>query len=419
LGGAVVPALVEAEPGGDLSLPESTARRLLDGLTMSSKRIVHIQESGFRNESRVLKEAGAALRAGFAQKVVLLGYRREGEAELRELGPGLSAWLPVVLSAVPPPTKFHTLARVLRRWSRLVACLQALQPSLIHCHSVGTLPVAVWLRRRLCVPVVYDAHELEIDCGQNRRQAMVDRVVERTLVRRVSEILVVNDSIADWYRDRYRIPRPTVVRNIPEQTRQFVGDDRTILRGIFGIPRDALVFIYQGALFPGRRIEQFVRVFRRAGSGRHLVIMGYGELEGVAREAAAECPNIHFLPAVSPGEVLRHTCGADVGLAGVENTSLSYYFSLPNKLFEYLAAGVPAMVPGFPEMRRIIEANACGWVVGEGDDDWLDRIRRLTPGEIAAGRDAATRAMRSYSWANEEAVLLDTYQRLLRPFAVS
>ena len=116
-----------------------------------------------------------------------------------------------------------------------------------------------------------------------------------------------------------------------------------ILRSELGIPDGDLVFLYQGGLFRARRIEQLLRVFSRAAKDRHVVFMGYGELERMVRSAAATNYNIHFRPAVSPHEVLA-LAGADVGLVGVENVCLSYYYSLPNKFFEEsLLAGVPVL----------------------------------------------------------------------------
>jgi glycosyltransferase involved in cell wall biosynthesis len=120
---------------------------------------------------------------------------------------------------------------------------------------------------------------------------------------------------------------------------------------------------------------------------------------------------VHFQPAVPPGEVLRHTQGADVGIHGGENVCLSYYYSLPNKVFEYVLAGVPVLGNDWPEIRRLVVGEGCGWVVEEGA--WQAAIDGLTQEAVAAARVRTVAAAGRYSWAQEEAVLLETYRRIL------
>src|SRR5204862_484616 len=183
-------------------------------------------------------------------------------------------------------------------------------------------------------------HELETEtannCGLRR---LLSRRLERSLIRSCDSVVCVSDSIADWYAREYAISRPAVVRNIPDTRFHQAGEAQNLRRRLH-IPDGTLLFIYQGGLFRGRRVEQLIRVFESARQDRHLVFMGYGDLEELVKAAAARCGNIHFHPPVPPQEVLKHTAGADVGLIGVENVCLSYYYSLPNKLFEYLAAGI-------------------------------------------------------------------------------
>ena len=204
-----------------------------------------------------------------------------------------------------------------------------------------------------------------------------------------------------------------VVRNVPDVRIQRLGADREILRQRFSIPDASVVFIYQGVLSPGRRVEQLLRVFGRVGDARHIVFMGYGPLEGMVREAASVRANVHFLPAVPPNEVLRYSAGADVGICGVENTCLSYFYSLPNKLFEYLLAGVPALVPRWPELLRVVEQNGFGWVVGDSDEAWISAVTETNRAAADALRPRVLAGASEYSWEREEGRLLTVYRTLL------
>ena len=377
-------------------------------------KFVHVFDTPGTNESRFLKEAHSTLASGLASSVVLLCRWEPGLADEETPAPGLRIRrLRRRLSRLPR-NKVIGLFKMLESLRLYAKAVRRERPDLIHCHSLFPLPPCVGARRSLGVPLLYDAHELETECcGIDPVNRALHRFLERRYIGGADAVICVSDAIADWYGKAYGIRRPDVVRNIPDLRRQTGVVDPGILRSRFGIPPGDLVFIYQGGLFRGRRIEQFIRIFERVRTDRHLVFMGYGELEGLAREAAGRRPNIHHLPAVAPSDVLRHTAGADIGLTGVENVCLSYFFSLPNKLFEYLAVGIPFLVPDFPEMRRIVEAHGCGWVVADSDDAWVERIDRLQSDEVSRGKEAARMAAPAYSWQNEERTFLAVCRRLL------
>jgi len=375
---------------------------------------LHLFETPATHETRFLKGAFAVLGAGLAEEVVLLA-RQPGDLPSDEHPTDCVRVVRLPLNTrVLPANKLLALIKIAEAQWRFFRAAVRIRPQSVHCHSLSPLPAAVWAARRLGVPLVYDAHELETERnGLRGLKQKVDRWVERRLIRYCDAVIVVSDSIADWYARAYRIERPAVVRNIPDVRNQTSPEDRGILRRRFGIKDEALVFLYQGGLFVGRRIEQLLRVFAQAGPTRHVVFMGYGELEGLVREAAAQYSNIHFLPAVPPGDVLRHTVGADVGLVGVENICLSYFYCLPNKFFEYLLAGVPVLANDWPEMGKVVREQGCGWLVGEGEADWLAVVQRLRRAEVEAARTRAREAARHFSWENEEKVLLSVYRRLL------
>ncbi len=375
--------------------------------------ILHLAANAATRPSRILKEAASALRSGHATEVRVLARAAEGHADAEALAPGVRVERIALRTAgLPRRGPFQVLK--LFEWQRAVLSRgRQLSPILVQAHGLATLAAALRIGRAVGCPVVYDAHELETEQGQPRWRVPFDRFEERRLIHKPQAMLCVSDSIADWYVEAYGIARPIVVRNVPDLRLQAVDAGRGMLRAKFAVPDDALVFIYQGALSPGRRIEQLLRVFARPDMKAHLVLMGYGELEAVIRDASVRSANIHFQPAVAPTEVLKMTAGADVGICGGENVCLSYYFSLPNKLFEYLAAGLPILAPRWPEMTRVIDEHGCGWVVGESDDDWFAAVSALSTAEIDTVRARSQEAARAYSWEREERALLDVYDRLL------
>ncbi len=375
---------------------------------------LHIFLTVARQESRFLREAGAQVASGLFDEVVLAAKWEPGLAEEETLAPGVRVWRVRLTTGSLPRTLSMQLLKMVEWRARIVGFAKRLRPGLVISHSIAALPVGLACKRAVGSPLLYDAHELETERnGLRGWRKGLERRTERRLIRGCDAVVVVSDSIADWYAREYGIVRPAVVRNVPEVVGDSPRPDPRLWRDRFGIRDDHLVFIYQGGLFSGRRIEQFLRVFSAARPDRHVVFMGYGELEGLVREAAARHANIHFAPAVPPRDVLRHTAGADVGLVGVENVCLSYYYSLPNKLFESLLAGIPVLMPSYPEMARVARDSGCGWVVGEEDAAWLEAVNGLDAQSVAATKARARSAAAAYSWRNESGHFLEAVKQSL------
>jgi glycosyltransferase involved in cell wall biosynthesis len=259
--------------------------------------------------------------------------------------------------------------------------------------------------------VIYDAHELETERWGAGIKKTLSKLLERLLVRRADRIIVVSNSIAEWYEKRYGLRNVAVVRNVPyRQSRSF--DSRKLLRKKFHLHDDDMLFIYQGALGNGRGIEVLLNVFSRVDRGKHIVFMGYGSFEETVKKYDTSFPNIHFCPAVEPDKVMEYAKGADVGICLIENESLSYFFSLPNKLFEYIGSGLPVIVSNFPEMGGIVDETRCGWKVPVNEDALVRLVGDMSMKEIGQKKDRALQCRDRFCWQKEEEELLAAYSGL-------
>lgn len=302
-------------------------------------------------------------------------------------------------------------------WSCRVLRHAVRQPlACVNAHSLSVLPVAAILAQFSGARLVYQPHELETETTESRGlRRLLARLTERLLIGLADAHIVVSEPIAEWYIRRYSIRKPAVVRNIPKSDGFSAVSSGTTLRQDIGIPSDHVAFICQGLLSEGRRIRQLIRVFGNASPQRHLIFMGMGTLEPIVKAAVDAHPNIHLVPPVAPAEVLARTAGADVGIVGVENICLSYYYSLPNKFFEYILAGLPVIVPPYPGMARIVRSYNCGWIAGESDADWIDLINSLDASRIAAARGMMCVPKHELNWKSEEQVLKQVYCSLFAP----
>ena len=286
-------------------------------------------------------------------------------------------------------------ARVYRRFARQrVAAISA--------QNLFLLPLAHALARRTGAVFAYNAHELETETvGSGGLRQRLQRVIEHRYIRRADVVSVVNESIAQWYREAYPGVDPVVVTNAP------TGTDGVIdLRARLGIPEGELLYLHSGYLAPGRNIPLILRTFAQVGA--HVVFVGEGALLDEVERAATAHPTIHRLPPVEPDQVLAMTRGADVALCLIESGCLSHRLSTPNKMMEAFAAGVPALCSPLAEARRYLGDQADTWVLEDPERDLVRALDRITREDIDAFRPPVIP-----TWEEGAARLREAYERAL------
>jgi glycosyltransferase involved in cell wall biosynthesis len=238
------------------------------------------------------------------------------------------------------------------------------RPNVIHCHDTLFLPIALIVSVFCRSKLIYDAHELESQKnGQSKLLSRVTLFVEKISWRYIDVLISVSPSIIDWYQKHLGAKKSLLILNSPQINTDFYDStSNNYLRKKFNISDNSKVFIYLGILGKGRGIDLYLNVFQSLDINSHLIFIGYGEYLTKIQESSINYKNIHFHPAVNHDEVVNIAKSADVGLAIIEPISLSDYFCLPNKLFEYAFSGLFVLTSDFPDMKKIIEDYELGMV---------------------------------------------------------
>lgn len=314
---------------------------------------LHISLTEFRNESRVLKETSSLLRHGLYEKITILALHAEDLPIFEVLGDNFELIRIRLRTRFLPSRSLFQILKYIEFFYRVIMLALYRRPNTVNVHCLALLPLGIFLKLFFRVKLIYDAHELETEVeGLRGVKQGVARLVERYCILAVDLTLTVGPMICEWYRKRYKISNVVAVLNCPPFKHVL---RRGRLREELLIGPEKTICLYQGALFTGRGIELLLDAFENSEyENVVLVCMGFGELEDSIRKAAARCSNIYYIPAVPPSVVLDYTVDADIGFALIENTCLSYYFCLPNKLFEYAMARVPVVCSPLPEMEALI-----------------------------------------------------------------
>jgi glycogen(starch) synthase len=296
-----------------------------------------------------------------------------------------------------------------RRWSaNAVKAAADNRAALWIAHDLETLPTALRARRELGGRVIYDSHEFFTDSPLTRGDAKRWERIERRHIGEADAVMTVSGGIARLLAERYGIPEPQVLMNVP-QAPAAAGGDPVDLRADRGLPSDARVVLYLGGIQQLRGLDVMIRAIAER-DDLALVMMGPGshgyrdELTALATELGV-AGRIGFLPPVPPAEIRRYALGADVGVVMHQAVSLSYRYALPNKLFDYLHAGLPVVVSDLPEIGAVVTDNRVGATCDPADPASIAAaIDRVTADpELRANVEAAAPR---YTWEVEGAKLL-------------
>jgi glycosyltransferase involved in cell wall biosynthesis len=235
----------------------------------------------------------------------------------------------------------------------------------VHANDLDTLPAAWLLARASRARLVYDAHELytEQEPDPPRLHRAVARALEGALARRGDAVVTVSEPIADELRRRLRLrATPATVLNAPDR-------DETEPPSRSEGPLRA---IYQGAMGPGRPLEDLLVAAEHAPEVRFTLRVAGADPDGL-REAAAHLPNVEVVEPVPPDRLVEALRGYDVGLVINRPVTRNDELVFPNKLFEYLMAGLAVAVPRLPGMTPLVEGERVGVTYEPGAPEDLGR----------------------------------------------
>lgn len=280
----------------------------------------------------------------------------------------------------------------------------------IHANDLDTLLPAYLISKWRNKPLVYDTHEIftEVPEIQGRWVKKVWQGIENYIFPKLSQILTVNKSIADFYGNRYTKDLK-VIRNIPEKrTTKF-----TKTRDDLSLPNDKYIIISQGSGINVDRGNEELLLSTQFLENALLLFVGSGDaipsLKKIAFELNLE-NKVRFIDRMPYEEMIQYTANADLGVSLDKPNNLNYLFSLPNKIFDYISADTPMLASNLIEVANIVNSYKVGLVIDE-----------INPEAIALGiesmrlkgkgiwKESLQTASIELTWENEAKILKSFY----------
>jgi glycosyltransferase involved in cell wall biosynthesis len=244
---------------------------------------------------------------------------------------------------------------------RLFFFLLKNKATLLVANDLDTLLPNYYFSKRRKSALVYDSHEIFCEVPELQETPIKKKIwehVEKSIVPKLKYCITVNQSIANWFNQKYKIDFK-VVRNIPDKISVTTIKTRTEL----SLPTDKKIILLQGAgINIQRGAEEAVEAMQYINNAILLIIGGGDAVENLKLEITRFKleDKVIMLPKMKPEELYQYTCNADIGLSLDKATNLNYQFSLPNKLFDYVCAGVPVLASPLIEIKSFIEKYKVG-----------------------------------------------------------
>jgi glycosyltransferase involved in cell wall biosynthesis len=299
---------------------------------------------------------------------------------------------------------------------RLQVCAQELAADVWLANDWNTLPLAAWLARERGGIYGYDTHEFAVEEYAERyswrlwHRPMV-RVLEAEFIRGAAVVSTVSDSIAGELNRLYVLPRQCgVVRNTP------------YFQPLPFRPTDAAIrVLYHGLVAPGRGLEAAIASVPYWRSDFELTIRGPGNtryIESLRRHIRALnlTDRVRLLPPVPMTELIGKAASFDIGLFALPGTSRHNRFALPNKLFEYIMAGLALCVSNLPEMAQLVTHYRVGITFDAAEPRAIAAaINTLDKISIDRHKRASLLAARTLCWERESGMMVSAYEAAREP----
>jgi glycosyltransferase involved in cell wall biosynthesis len=397
-------------------------------------RIVYVWDADYPWDVRTEKTCLALTQAGHEVHIVARNRKWSPETEVLPEGTvhRMPAWrwagqridgmlgFPAFFS----PRWFILLARIVR----------SVSADLIIVRDLPLCPTAIWVGRKAGIPVILDMAEnypaMMRAIWEGGRDQLLDHVVRNPLlvtkvedycIRHVDHIVVVVEESAQRLLDK-RIPssRLTVISNTPPRARAEAEPVR-----LAKSPQAPLDLVYMGNIeVPRGLLESIDAIARLRDAGHHvrLRLIGKGRDDALMRAHASslrlDSSYVEFLGFIqSHSEALAIVAAADVGLMPHRKCE-AWDTTIPNKLFDYMAAALPVLSSDAAPCARILAETGAGTVFRSNDsEDLAAKIVSLFDPNVRSTQGAAGRQaiLGRYNWEYDTRTLLNLVEKSISP----
>jgi len=266
------------------------------------------------------------------------------------------------------------------------------------------------------IPLVYDSHEYFTGLPELKGRNFVKAVwknIESLCFPHLKYVITVSEPIAEIYNNEYGI-KPAVIKNFSPLSFEI----KAISKKELGIPENYFVVIIQGS---GINIDKGGEELIDSVALKEdvfLIVAGSGDVVPVMKKKVIELNlgnRVIFTGTLPWKELISYTKAADAGMVLEKDTNLNYHFSLPNKFFDYITAGIPVISSNLPLVSDIIIRYNCGIILPEVTPEEINEAVRMLSGNRILHKQLKNNsviASRELNWEKESEKVKIFYSEL-------
>jgi glycosyltransferase involved in cell wall biosynthesis len=387
------------------------------------KVCIHVLREA-RNDVRAMRAATALVKAGFSVDIV--------DIKTEHSQPNAEYTCRICLKHITIPSwytsrRFEPWFFVISVQAFFLSVFRLLQTraDIYHASELTALPaacIAALLSRK---PLIFEAYELHLPLPETNISfwhplgGLLMRLLA-VILPRCAGVITVSPPIVEEIHKRFRVPEVTLIRNVPVYQ---VVQKNNRLQQFLGLNPHVRIAVYQGTLHASRGLDLLVQAAPYLAPDIVIVMMGAGPTEIVSHLEALIASErvtdrIKIIPPVPYTELLAWTASADIGLYVLpRDYSLSIRWSLGNKLFEYLMAGLPVLTSELDAAVEVIKNYDVGQIVSSlAPPDLAAAINTMLTDTTAHARmraNALEAAQHEFCWEKESQKLIHLYEEIV------
>lgn len=283
-------------------------------------------------------------------------------------------------------------------------------------NDLPTLPIVKACIEQNGGKFIYDAHEFFLgqDVFSKKQKENLEKI-EKSIFPRVDFFITVNDDIRKLFFEKYGEKKSEIIFNATKCS----CEEKKYLHDLIGIDRNEKILLYQGGFIEKRKLENLIYISKYLNNSK-LVMLGWGTTEKQLKKLAEDLglldEKVFFIPKISQKELISYTSSATIGIIPYDGYDLNTKYCTPNKLFEFVCAGIPIVYnDNLHTVDNIIKSYKIGFSIDVNDyENTAKQIDELVNDNdrLVKFRDNVKITREVLNWDNEKIKILNIFKDL-------